>query len=123
MVELRNLDNTASARDGALTAVPAPFLLHAVGPANDADARARTEDGLSRVRAAANPADTGRSAAPFADGRAADNNGLDQTDLQRLAHIRAAVDPHQRIAPSRVLKAVNADENETDSRQQRKGRH
>jgi FAD binding domain-containing protein len=107
MVELRNVDNTASPRYGALTAVPAPFLLHAVGTAGDAAARSRTEDGLTTLRAAADPADTGRSAAPFADGRPADPNGLGPTDLARVAHIRTAIDPDQRINPSRILSAWN----------------
>lgn len=106
MVELRNLDNAAPTREGALTAVPAPYLLHAVGTAGNASARARTE-GLSAVRAAAAPADIGRSAAPFADGRAADLNGLDQAALHRLARISAAVDPGRRFAPSRILKSLN----------------
>lgn len=108
MVELRNLDNDAAARNGALTAVPAPYLLHAVGIAGDAATRARTEDGLARVLSAAAAADTGRSSAPFADGRAADPNGLDPDDLQRLADISAAVDPDRRIAPTRILAAHTA---------------
>jgi hypothetical protein len=39
MIELRNLANSAPARDGAMTEVPGPFVLHAVGLANDQDAR------------------------------------------------------------------------------------
>jgi hypothetical protein len=108
MVEFRNLDNAAPTRDGALTATPSPYLLHAVGTAADAEARARTEAGLSRLRAIAGPADIGRSAAPFADGRAADDNGLDTEDLARLARIRDALDPGRRLAPSRILAAHNA---------------
>lgn len=106
MIELRNLDNDAHTRDGAMTAVPGPFLLHAVGTATDAASRTRTEDGLARVRAAATAADIARSAAPFADGRTADTNGFDQLELQRLAGISAALDPDQRLAPSRPLAAL-----------------
>ena len=61
-----------------------------MGTAANAVARARTDDGLTRVRAAAAPADMGRSAAAFADGRAADPSGLDNADLLRLARIRDA---------------------------------
>jgi hypothetical protein len=107
MIEMRNLDNDAPTRDGATTAVPGPFLLHAVGTAADVTSRARTEDGLSKVRAAAVPADIGRSAASFADGRVADAGGLDHPALQRLSRIRTALDPDHRLAPSRVLAAIN----------------
>lgn len=107
MVELRNLDNDAPTRDGAMTAVPGPFLLHAVGTAADTAARARAEDGLSTVRAAASAADTGRSAAPFADGCSADANGLDGADLRRVARLSTTVDPARRLAPSRILAALD----------------
>ncbi|MCG7594263.1 FAD-binding oxidoreductase [Mycobacterium sp. PSTR-4-N] len=107
MVELRNLDTMARARDGALTAVPGPYLLHAVGTAGDITARARTEDGLTRVRAAADTADIGRSAGPFADGRAADRNGFGHDDLQRLARISTTVDPDRCLAPTRTLAAFH----------------
>ncbi|GAB7067219.1 FAD-dependent oxidoreductase [Mycobacterium hodleri] len=103
MVELRNLDNTAATRDGAMTAVPGPLLLHAVGNATDPGTRNDIEEGLAHLRDVAGPADTGRSSAPFADGRAADSGGLTQPDLSRLADVAAAVDPDRRIAPSRIL--------------------
>lgn len=106
MVELRNLDNDAPTRDGAVTAVPAPFLLHAVGSATDAASRSRTEAALSRVRVAVTAADIGRSAAPFADGRSADANGMRDADLRRLARISATVDPDRRFAPSRTLASL-----------------
>ncbi|HTY32142.1 hypothetical protein [Mycobacterium sp.] len=107
VVELRNLGNDAPARDGATTAVSGPFLLHAVGLATDVASRSRTEDGLAQVRAAAAPADLGRSAASFADGRATVADGLDRSGLQRLARISTAVDPDRRLAPSRLLSAPN----------------
>ncbi|MDH6279822.1 FAD/FMN-containing dehydrogenase [Prescottella agglutinans] len=107
MIELRNLDNNAHTRDGATTAVPGPFLLHAVGIASDDASRSRTEDGLSKVRTAAVAADIGRSAPSFADGRGADADGLDHSGMQRLARSRAALDPGRRLAPSRLLAALN----------------
>ena len=103
VVELRNLGNDAPVRDGAMTAVPGPFLVHAVGVATDPASRSRTEEGLSHVRAAATPADIGRAAASFTDGRSAVADGLDHPGLQRLARIRTVVDPDLRIAPSRLL--------------------
>ena len=115
MVELRNLHNGAPTRAGAMTAVPGPLLLHAVGTAGDAAMRGRTEEGLARVRATAAPADTGRSAASFADGRAADDGGLNQVDLRRLASVAAAVDPDGRVAPTRILASLKHDHVQTNS--------
>lgn len=106
VVELRNVGNDAPVRDGAMTAVPGPFLLHAVGLATDDASRSRTEDGLSKVRTATTPADLGRSAASFADGRAAVADGLDRPGLRRLGRIRAALDPDQRLAPSRLVATI-----------------
>jgi hypothetical protein len=106
MVELRNLDTAAPTRDGALTAVPGPLLLHAVGNAADKSARTRIEDGLAGLRDTAGTADLGRSAAPFADGRAADPGGLDHSQLSRLGAIAAAVDSDRRFAPSRILASL-----------------
>lgn len=107
MVELRNLDNAAPTRDGALTAVPGPFLLHAVGNAADAGSLSRIEDGMAHLRDIAAAADIGRSAAPFADGRGADDGGLGHVELSRLASIATAVDPDRRLAPSRILASLN----------------
>ncbi|WP_156670277.1 hypothetical protein [Mycobacterium sp. E3305] len=107
VVEFRNLGNAAPTRDGAMTAVPGPFLLHAVGLAADAASGARTERGLAEVQATAMRADIGLAAASFADGRAAVEDGLDRSGLQRLVRIRTAVDPERRLAPSRLLAAAN----------------
>jgi hypothetical protein len=106
MVEFRSLGNSAPARQGAMTTVPGPFLFHAVGLAADDDSRAAAERGLSRVQSAAQPADVGLAAASFAEGRAAVADGLTPTAMHRLAGVRAAVDPEQRVAPSRVLAAI-----------------
>ena len=102
MIELRNVGNSAPARDGAITTVPGPFLLHAVGVAVDANSRAATEHVLAQVRAAAQPADVGLAAASFAEGRAEVVDGVPPDALHRLAGVRAAVDPHRRLAPSRI---------------------
>ena len=76
MIELRNVGNSAPARDGAITTVPGPFLLHAVGLAADPSLRAATEQRLKRVYTAAQPADVGLAAASFAEGRAEVVDGL-----------------------------------------------
>ncbi|GAS93136.1 FAD linked oxidase domain protein [Mycolicibacterium canariasense] len=102
MIELRNLDNSAPARSGAQTAVPGAYLLHAVGVAADPGSRAAAEHGLAELEAIAKPADVGLAAANFADGRAAVADGLPDSDLKRLTQVRAAVDPHHRIAPTRL---------------------
>jgi len=102
MIELRNVGNSAPARDGAITTVPGPFLLHAVGLAADPSSRAATEQGLKRVYTAAQPADAGLAAASFAEGRAEVVDGLQPVARQRLAKVRVAVDPDRRVAPSRI---------------------
>ena len=107
MIEFRNVGNSAPVRDGAMTAVPGPFLLHAVGTAAGPDSRAATEHALAQVRAAAQPADVGLAAASFAEGRAEVAEGLQPAALHRLAAVRAALDPHRRLAPSRILGAEN----------------
>jgi hypothetical protein len=105
MIELRNVGNSARARDGAITTVPGPFLLHAVGLAAEPSSRAATELGLKRVRTAAQPADVGLAAASFAEGRAEVVDGLQPVARHRLAEVRVAVDPDRRVAPSRLLAA------------------
>ena len=102
MIELRNLANWAAARSGAQTTVPGAYLLHAVGVAADSGSRRATEQGLTELTAIAKPADVGLAAASFADGRADVADGLPDPALERLAHVRAAVDPHGRVAPSRM---------------------
>ena len=106
MIEMRNVGNSAPARDGAITTVPGPFLLHAVGLAADPGSRAATERGLTQVHAAAQPADMGLAAASFAEGRAEVADGLQPAARHRLAGVRAAVDPDRRVAPSRIPAAT-----------------
>ena len=104
MIELRNVGNSAPARDGAITTVPGPFLLHAVGLATEPSSRAATEQGLQRVYTTAQPADVGLAAASFAEGRAEVVDGLQPVARHRLAEVRLAVDPDRRVA-SRLLAA------------------
>jgi FAD/FMN-containing dehydrogenase len=102
MIELRNVGNSAPARDGAMTTVPGPYLLHAVGLAANPDSRAATEHGLVQAHMAAQPADVGVASASFAEGRAEVVDALPPAARHRLAEIRAAVDPDRRVAPSRI---------------------
>jgi hypothetical protein len=108
MIELRNVGNSALARDGAITTVPGRFLLHAVGLAADPGSRAATEQGLAQVHAAAQLADVGLAAASFAEGRAEVADGLTPAARHRLAGVRAAVDPDRRVASSRILTGTGA---------------
>jgi FAD/FMN-containing dehydrogenase len=103
MLELRNTAlTTATGREGAMTTPPGAWLLHAVGIGANPVGRAAADHALDEIRALAAPADTGRAAASFADGRARVAEALPGTALARLHKIRAAVDPDQRIAPSRI---------------------
>jgi FAD/FMN-containing dehydrogenase len=107
LIELRNTGSTGSTAPpagGAVTAVPGPFLLHAVGLADTPGAREAAEQALGSVRRAWAPADAGRSAVSFAEGRPGDADSLAPADRERLAAIRAALDPDGVIAASRFLR-------------------
>ncbi|BBX48545.1 FAD-binding oxidoreductase [Mycobacterium cookii] len=106
MIELRNVGTPAPARDGALTKAPGPFVLHAVGRVTDPDSRAATENGLTRVREAAESADIGQAAASFAQGRAKVADALPPVAGQRLVRLQTAIDPERRLTPSRILAAL-----------------
>ncbi|PQE02287.1 FAD-linked oxidase [Mycobacterium sp. EPG1] len=103
MIEVRNVQHPGSGRRGALTSVPGAYLLHAVGLAADDHSRAATDDLLARIQSTAAPVDIGMAAAPFAEGRVEIPDGLPMEALQRLAAIRAAVDPQARILPTRLM--------------------
>ncbi len=95
MVELRHTDHEVIGPAGALTTVPAPFLLHAVGTAGDDEARKRTDRVLSEVEAAAGVADIGRAAASFRDGQPDVADAWESSEQARLRAIRAALDPER----------------------------
>lgn len=103
MAEIRHTANDAFTRPGAMTTVPGPFLLHAVGMARSRDARQRTEQALKVVAEAASAADLGRSVASFAEGRTSAPDGLHSADRARLAAIRDQIDPDHRIHATRFL--------------------
>jgi hypothetical protein len=104
MIELRNTDSTAPGADGAVTTAPGPFLLHAVGLAASPGAREPLERALTDVRHASAPADLSRSAVSFAEGRPGAADSLPPADRERLAAIRAELDPGHVIAVSRFLR-------------------
>jgi FAD/FMN-containing dehydrogenase len=98
MIELRHTDSAAIGSDGALTNVPAPFLLHAVGLGGDDNARSRADDVLGEVENAGRVADTGRAAPSFREGQPDVADAWSSSELATLRNIRAALDP------DRVLK-------------------
>jgi hypothetical protein len=93
IIELRHTESTAPARGGALTEVPAHYLLHAVGVGDDDDARRRTDEVLKAVETAGRTADIGRAATSFRDGQPDIADAWSSSDQTRISAIRAALDP------------------------------
>jgi FAD/FMN-containing dehydrogenase len=93
MVELRHTESGVGAPDGALTGVPAAFLLHAVGGGSDDDARSRIDEVLGAVEIAGRAAEIGRAATSFREGQPDVADSWSSSDLTRLRTIRAALDP------------------------------
>ncbi len=93
MIEFRHTDSAASGPDGAMTTVPAPFLLHAVGAAIDDEARGQLDDVLRAVEGAGRAADIGRSAPAFREGQPDAGDSMSSTDRDRLLATRGALDP------------------------------
>ncbi|MET0451836.1 MAG: FAD-binding oxidoreductase [Mycobacterium sp.] len=93
MIEVRHTDSAATDFDGALTSVPSPFLLHAVGTAPDDDARRRTDDVLRAVEAAGRNADVGRAAPSFREGQPDAADAMPAADRDRLNAVTEALDP------------------------------
>jgi FAD/FMN-containing dehydrogenase len=102
LVEVRHV-GTVPGPHGALTAAPAPFLLHATGPAADDESRAGTLGHLAAVLAAAAPVDSGRSGAAFRDGQPTAPDALAAGPAADLARIRRERDPAGRFTPARTL--------------------
>lgn len=98
MIEVRHTDSQAHAADGAMTEVPAPFLLHAVGAAADDAAKRRVDEVLAAVETVAAVTDAGRAAPAFRDGQPDARDAWSSPELVRLRNARAALDP------DRVLK-------------------
>jgi hypothetical protein len=93
MIELRHTDSRAAGPPGALTRVPAPFLMHAVGAVADDHTRAGIDTVLRRVEDAGRAADAGRSAPSFRDGQPDAADALSSPDADRLRAVREALDP------------------------------
>jgi hypothetical protein len=98
MIELRHTDSQAVGRPGALTAVPAPFLLHAVGEGADGNARTQTDAVLADVECAGRAADIGRAAPSFREGQPDVADAWSSTDIAQIRSIRAALDPKRVLA-------------------------
>lgn len=95
MVELRHTDCADYGPAGALTTVPAPFLLHAVGAAPDDDARRRIDTVLGDVEDAGRVADIGRAATSFREGQPDAGDAWESSEQARLRAVRAALDPER----------------------------
>lgn len=103
MIELRHVavssyPGKAAPADGALTAVPGPFLLHAVGAAADDAARRAVDQRLARVEAAA----PGRSAPAFREGQPGAGDAYPAAERERLIAIARRTDPRGVLAFQRV---------------------
>jgi FAD/FMN-containing dehydrogenase len=95
MIELRHTDCADHGPAGALTTVPAPFLLHAVGAAPDDDARRRIDTVLEDVENAGRVADIGRAATSFREGQPDAGDAWESSEQARLRAVRAALDPER----------------------------
>ena len=95
MVEIRHVATDAPSLDGAMTHPPAPFLLDAVGPAPNDDARARIDDRLSRVERAAAAVNVGLSVPSFRSGQPDPGQAHSPATLARLQQIAADLDPNR----------------------------
>jgi FAD/FMN-containing dehydrogenase len=95
MIELRHTSSQAVGPHGALTNVPAPFLLHAVGEGADDDARTHTDAVLHNVETAGRVADIGRAAPSFREGQPDVADAWPPSDLAQLRDVRAALDPNR----------------------------
>jgi FAD binding domain len=95
MIELRHTACADVGPAGALTSVPAPFLLHAVGAAVDDDARSRVDAVLDQVENAGRVADIGRAAPSFREGQPDVADAWESSEQVRLRSIRAALDPER----------------------------
>jgi FAD/FMN-containing dehydrogenase len=98
MIELRHTDSHAVGPEGAMTTVPAPYLLHAVGVGTDDDSRHQTDEVLGAVEHVGRAADVGRSAPSFREGQPDAADVLPAVDLDRLRTIRDALDPDRVLA-------------------------
>lgn len=86
-----------------MTAGLGAFVLHATGPAPDADARAAIEDALAAVTDAARLSMTGRTAASYCDGQTEALDTYDPATARRLRQIATAIDPVATMRPMRQL--------------------
>jgi len=103
LIEIRHFANTASARPGAETHVPGPFVVHAVGALSGPGTRDPIDASLAGVRAASAAPDLGRSVGSWIDGAESVPDTLPATERERLRAITAAVDPRGVLRRSRYL--------------------
>ncbi|WP_375489389.1 FAD-binding oxidoreductase [uncultured Jatrophihabitans sp.] len=108
MIELRHVapaDPAGPAADGALTVVPAPYLLHAVGSGSDDAGRRAADARLAEVAAAAATVSIGRSAPGFREGQPGTGAAYTPAVLDRLLGAVHRHDPDGVLAFQRVAAA------------------
>jgi FAD/FMN-containing dehydrogenase len=104
-VEVRHLDGAAGRPDpngGALTHLPAPYVMSAVGMLPSPDAAGRIEERIAEIRTAMGAWRSDRAFANFAERGADRSSFLPEGVHEQVLEIHAAVDPDGLFGPSRL---------------------
>ena len=102
MIELRHVATSVTGADGAMTGPVGPMLVHSVGAVSSAAAVAVIDTAHQRVRRAVAPADLGRAAVSFRDGRADPGDAYPTDVTARIRAVRTALDPDSLFAFDRT---------------------
>lgn len=103
MIEIRDVRNDAVARPGAESAIPGPYILHAVGALVSPGSREGVEKGFAQVRDKARAVDAGRSVGSWMEGAESVPDALPDELRNRVAAIAEEIDPDHVIRRSRYL--------------------
>jgi hypothetical protein len=103
MLELRNVGNGATAREGAQTRVPGPYIVHAVADLPSSGDRVKIDASFENLARAARPVDIGQSPGSFVDGAVSASDSLATSTRDRVTAIADAVDPGHVLHRSRFL--------------------
>ena len=102
MIELRHVATTPTEAEGAMTNPVGPMLVHSVGVVTSAAAVGVIDAAHRRVRQAGAPADRGRAAVSFRDGRAHPDDAYPAELAARILAIGARLDPESRFTFERM---------------------
>lgn len=116
LVEIRHVATNAPSREGAMSHPSGPFLLDAVGPAPEDDARARIDDLLSQVEQAAAAVDVGLSVPSFRAGQPDPGQAHSPATLARLRQIAGDLDPDHVFRFQRSPASTSSGRSETSGR-------